>query len=381
MKKNKLTYDEAYFRMWGVNADEKMYIYYDESNNCRRFWLDANKEDFNADCYADFVLAGVASCEKIDISFDELRKRFRLQNNVTELKTKTLYRGKNFLECMNSKQTTILIDIINEFNLYIHYDHVNNFYYTIVEILDSITNPIEIYEFGFDYFELKSTLYNMLIHNIVSVRNTMIKYSYPNIKTDDIRGFCIELINSIDMRHNQKPDEKFVSGALKRAANATELTFIQNNTDYIMQDSFAEFYVSTIKRFPKSMHYFDEELSIQEEVKKTICYFNEGEGKDNYEFIDSQENTLIQISDLVAGILGKMFRFFNTTERKEFRGIVSAMTNQQLNNCLGIQKLRIKSDERNKGFLHSLAPINVLVNIDVFFDTVYQELLNRMNQN
>ncbi len=61
-----------------------------------------------------------------------------------------------------------------------------------------------------------------------------------------------------------------------------------------------------------------------------------------------------------------MFRFFNTTERKEFRGIVSSMTNQQLNNCLGIQKLSIKSDERNKGFLHSLAPINVLVNIDVF---------------
>ncbi len=366
MQMNESIDDEVYFKMWGVNADEKMFIYYDESNNCRRLWLDANKEDFNADCYSDFTLAGVASCEKIDISFDELRKRFRLQNNVAELKSKTLYRGKNFLECMNSKQTAILIDIINEFDLYIHYDHVNNFYYTIVEILDSITNPIEIYEFGFDYFELKSTLYNMLIHNIDSVRNKMIKYAYMNIKSDDIRGFCLELLNSIDMRHNQKPDEKFVSGVLKRAANATELTFIQNNTDYIMQDSFAEFYVSTIKRFPNSMHYFDKELSIQEEVNKTICDFNDGEGKDNYEFIDSQENTLIQISDLVAGILGKMFRFFNTTERKEFRGIVSSMTNQQLNNCLGIQKLSIKSDERNKGFLHSLAPINVLVNIDVF---------------
>ncbi len=297
MQMNESIDDEVYFKMWGVNADEKMFIYYDESNNCRRLWLDANKEDFNADCYSDFTLAGVASCEKIDISFDELRKRFRLQNNVAELKSKTLYRGKNFLECMNSKQTAILIDIINEFDLYIHYDHVNNFYYTIVEILDSITNPIEIYEFGFDYFELKSTLYNMLIHNIDSVRNTMIKYAYPNIKTDDIRGFCLELLNSIDMRHNQKPDEKFVSGVLKRAANATELTFIQNNTDYIMQDSFAEFYVSTIKRFPNSMHYFDKELSTQEEVTKTIYDFTDGKGKDNYEFIDSQENTLIHIPD------------------------------------------------------------------------------------
>ncbi len=77
MQMNESIDDEVYFKMWGVNADEKMFIYYDESNNCRRLWLDANKEDFNADCYSDFTLAGVASCEKIDISFDELRKRFR----------------------------------------------------------------------------------------------------------------------------------------------------------------------------------------------------------------------------------------------------------------------------------------------------------------
>ncbi len=379
MKTDGLIDDEKYFELWGVNTDEQMHIYYDESNNCRKFWLDANKGNFNVDCYSDFVLAGVASCEELKISFDELRERFGLQKNVIELKSKVIYRGKDFLECMASKQTKVLIDIINDYDLYIHYDHVNNFYYTIVEILDSITTPTEIDEFGFDYFKLKSTLYDMLIHNIVSVRKTMIKYSYPNIKTKDIRSFCLELLASIDMRYNQKPDEKFVSGMLKRAANNSELLFIQNNTDYVMQDSFAEFYVSPIMRFPKSMHHFDEELSVQEQVKNIICHLNEENYKENYEFIVSQDNTMIQISDLIAGLFGKMFRFFNTTERKNFREIVFDMTDQQLENCYGIQLLRIKSNERNKGFLHSLSPISIWGNIDDFFNIVYRELIKRKN--
>lgn len=379
MKTDELVDDKKYFEMWGVNTDEQMHIYYDESNNCRKFWLDANKEDFNHDCYADFVLAGVASCEELEIPFDELRERFGLQKNITELKSKIIYRGKDFLECMASKQTRVLINIINDYDLYIHYDHVNNFYYTIVEILDSITNPMEIDEFGFDYFKLKSTLYNMLIQNIATVRKIMIKYSYPNIKTEDIRSFCLELLASIDMRYNQKPDEKFVSGMLKRAAGNNELVFIQNNTDYVMQNSFAEFYVSPIMTFPKSVHHFDEELSIQEEVKSIICQFNNGNDKDNYEFINSKDNTLIQISDLVAGLLGKMFRFFNTTKRKDFRGIISDMTEQQLRNCYEIQLLRVKSNERNKGFLHSLSPISVWESIDDFFNIVYRELINRKN--
>ena len=379
MKTDELTDDEIYFKMWDVNTEEQMYIYYDESNNCRKFWLDANKGDFNFDCYADFVLAGVASCEELEIPFDELRKRFRLQKNVTEMKAKSIYHGKDFLECMASKQTTVLIDLINDYDLYIHYDHVNNFFYSIVEILDSITTPAEIYEFGFDYFELKSTLYNMLIHNIVSVRQTMIKYLYPNIKTENIRSFCLELLNSIDMRYNQKPDEKFVSGMLKRAASNNELVFIQNNTDYVMQDNFAEFYVAPIMTFPKSIHRLDEELSIQQEVKNMICYFNDGNDKDNYEFINSKDNTLIQISDVVAGLLGKMFRFFNTTERKDFRKITSDMTEQELRNCYGIQLLRVKSNERNKGFLHSLSPISVWESIEDFFNIVCLELIKRKN--
>lgn len=268
--------DKDYFSMWGVNTEEDMHFYYDESNNCRKFWLVSSKENFNHDFRADFVLAGIVGESEFQIPFEELREQFRLQKSVVELKSKSLFRGKDFLQCMATQQVTALIGLFAKYDLYIHYLHVNNFYYTIVEILDSIATPEEIYDFGFDYFMIKTTFYNMLFPNIDSVVQTMIKCSYPNIKTEDIEEFCNGLLNSIDLRYEQKPEEKFISGMLKRVSKSKKMIFVQNNVDYVMQEDYSSFYVDPIVRFPKSMHHFDEELAIQEKVKETIIKYEKG---------------------------------------------------------------------------------------------------------
>ena len=127
--------DQYYNEMWGSNTKEKMCFYYDESNNCRKFWLDSRKDDFNSDPDSDFVLAGVASEKELIIPFEEIQSRFKLQKNMPELKSKTLYRGKDFLTCIGTKTVSALFDVINDYDLYIHYEHVNNFFYTIVENL------------------------------------------------------------------------------------------------------------------------------------------------------------------------------------------------------------------------------------------------------
>lgn len=370
--------DKEYLAMWGVNTEEELHFYYDESNNCRKFWLDSAKKDFNHDFRADFVLAGIASESEFQIPFEELKQRFSLQNNAVELKSKSLFRGKDFLQCLGTKQVTALIRLFSDYNLYIHYSHVNNFYYTIVEILDSITTPEEISDFGFDYFMLKTTLYNMLFPNIDKVAQTMIKYSYPNIKTEKIEDFCKELLNSIDSRYKQKPDEKFISGILKRASKSTEMVFIQNNVDFVMQEDYSIFYVDPILKFSKSMHHFDEELSIQNKVIETISQFKKG--VTNYEFINSKDNTMIQISDLVAGLLGKMFTFINSTPNNVMRKMVIEFNNVQIINCLAINELLTKSDLRNKGLLHSTTAIGILDKLNCFFYLVKNEYKRRMER-
>lgn len=368
--------DKDYLSIWGVNTEEKMHFYYDESNNCRKFWLDSDKTNFNHDFRADFVLAGIATDKEYQIPFEELKQRFRLQKNVVELKSKSLFKGKDFLQSMGTKQATALIKLFSDYDLYIHYSNVNNFYYTIVEILDSIVTPDEIDEFGFNYFGLKTTFYDMLVPSIDEVIQIMIKYSYPNIKTTDIEAFCNALMDAIDSQYIQKTDQKFVFGMLKRASKSLELVFIQDNIDYVMQEDYSIFYVDTIMKFSKSMHHFDEELSIQDKVARTVSEFDKD--ATNYEFINSKDNTMIQISDLVAGLLGRMFFFINSVSSyNEIRKKVIELNDIQVINCKHFNELRIKSNFHNKGFLHSTTTVGIIKRLDFFFDLVDGEYNRR----
>lgn len=204
----------------------------------------------------------------------------------------------------------------------------------------------------------------------------MIKYSYPNIKTTDIEAFCNALMDAIDSQYIQKTDQKFVFGMLKRASKSLELVFIQDNIDYVMQEDYSIFYVDTIMKFSKSMHHFDEELSIQDKVARTVSEFDKD--ATNYEFINSKDNTMIQISDLVAGLLGRMFFFINSVSSyNEIRKKVIELNDIQVINCKHFNELRIKSNFHNKGFLHSTTTVGIIKRLDFFFDLVDGEYNRR----
>lgn len=368
-------HDKQYTDMWGINPNEEMHFYYDESNNCRRFLLSEGKMDFNTDIAADFVLAGVCCDKALNIEFTEIAERFSLQKNALELKSKSFWSGKDFFQCVGTKQTTALIRLIDDYDLFIHYQHVNNFFYTVVEILDSITTPEEIYDFGFDYFALKATFYKMLKRNISEVTKVFLKYSYPNVKDVDINGFCLELLATLENRKELRPDEKYIAGVLRRSAGNKELIFIQNNTDYIMQDNFAEFYANNILENKKSFHHYDEELSIQDIVKEHVSHFDENIC--NYEFLNSKSNTLLQVSDVVAGLFGRLFTYVNNHEQRDFWNDIPKLTDNQLRNMCDIQRLRAKSDRRNKGFLHSLTAVAEIEKLNALFDMAKAEIRKR----
>ena len=65
--------------MWGINNQKEYVFYYDESNNCRKFWVDDSKQQFNTDYTADFVLAGLVKKEEdtVDVSLESFRKPLR----------------------------------------------------------------------------------------------------------------------------------------------------------------------------------------------------------------------------------------------------------------------------------------------------------------
>ena len=184
---------KKWYSMQGFKTDIKCHFYYDESNNCRKFWVKSNKNNlekkFNVNPYEDFVLAGVVTKQKLEVPLEELVGLLRLQKNVTEIKFKKQFSKGDFLGCMSKKRIGYLFRWINEKDILIHYTHVNNLYYAIVEIIDSIMSPVEIDEMGFDYFSIKNTFYKMLQGKEKELQNIMFRYEFPNIKKDKIEGF------------------------------------------------------------------------------------------------------------------------------------------------------------------------------------------------
>lgn len=358
--------------MWGINNQTKYVFYYDESNNCRKFWVDDSKQQFNTDHTADFVLAGLVRKEeeKVEASLETFRKPLKLQANVEEIKFKNLYAKGDFLQCVKERRLFETLSWIDKSPFYIHYTNVNNLFYTLVEIFDSIVKPDEISEFGYDYFKMKSVFYYMFKGKADALQILMFKYKYPNIQREDVEAFCNDLLFLLGSRREMKEEEKFLAGMLARAAESDELVFLHDNDDYVMQENYAEFYADPIRKYQKSRHIFDEETTVQDIVKKQIAM---GENMaDNFKFVKSETNIFVQLSDVVAGILGKLFKYINSTSVNQRRRDVEGLTKLQVENILLIDKLRMRmeADRENPGFLCSIGPWDGIVILNRFFEMV-----------
>ncbi len=356
--------------MWGINNQTKYVFYYDESNNCRKFWVDDSKQQFNTDYTADFVLAGLVKKEEdtVDVSLETFRKPLKLQGNVEEIKFKKLYAKGDFLQCVKEKRLFETLTWIDKSPFFIHYTNVNNLFYTLVEIFDSIVKPDEISEFGYDYFKMKSVFYHMFKGKADELQILMFKYKYPNIQRENVEAFCNELLFLLGSRREMKEEEKFLAGMLARASKSDELVFLHDNDDYIMQENYAEFYADPIRKYQKSTHIFDEETTVQEIVKRQIA---QGENMaDNFKFVKSETDIFVQLSDVVAGILGKLFKYINSTSVNQRRKDIECLSKLQIDNILLIDKLRSEADCENPGFLCSIAPLDEVGILNRFFEMV-----------
>ena len=356
--------------MWGINNQTRYVFYYDESNNCRKFWVDDSKQQFNTDYTAGFVLAGLVKKEgdTVDVSLETFRKPLKLQGNVEEIKFSKLYSKGDFLQCVKEKRLFETLSWIDKSPFYIHYTNVNNLFYTLVEIFDSIVKPDEISEFGYDYFKMKSVFYYMFKEKADELQILMFKYKYPNIQREKIEAFCNELLFLLGSRREMKEEEKFLAGMLARASKSDELVFLHDNDDYIMQENYAEFYADSIRKYQKSTHIFDEETTVQDIVKRQIA---QGENMaDNFKFVKSETDIFVQLSDVIAGILGKLFKYINSTSVNQRRKDVEGLSKIQVENILFIDKLRMDADRENPGFLCSIGPWDGIRILNRFFEMV-----------
>ena len=174
---------KAIFALNGIPPfEEEMTFYYDESGNCRKFSLtDAGFNNTDA-LKGDFVLAGVAhEGRSFDIDVPSLYAALDYKEGQKELKFKHLFHNsKDFQSFIGSKRATGFLEWLIRSGLYIHYSALNNLYYSLVDIVDSLweTHPQWLmYMWG-----IKGALYDFVIEH----QDEVIDREYEKISVNKI---------------------------------------------------------------------------------------------------------------------------------------------------------------------------------------------------
>ena len=313
--------------------DSTYTMYFDESGNTRCFWIkDGN---YNVDPFTHFVLGGIIADKTVD--FEYAKKRIGCNVTVQEIKSRNVYKG-DFETCLKSTMLKNFLDLIIEQKWLVHFSAVELFYYAIVDIVDSVM------EVDVDNYQIKNELYRILRHDISMIQHIMVQYEYPNISDDKKNEFldsCIKVLDNYiaDTGRANELTYKLRIG-FQIAQRKKELSFIQDEDAGSLLQSFFHFYLRPIYMFKNSRIILDEELSIQEKLQFYRLLLN-GSTLENYEFINSKDNVMVQLSDVMIGIIARYLRFVNTNIDYIDGTISKFDTNQlasfyQLNNILNI---------------------------------------------
>lgn len=323
------------------------HFYYDESNNIRKLWL--KEEGFNASVDSDFVLGGVMHMNNhCNADVNELKNQLRLQKSVKELKFRHISKSKDFLGSLSELKVQIFLQWLFHSDLYMHYANVNNLYYAIVDIIDSIDEPAFIpYN-----FQLKNELYKMAVKNYGKFYKLLITYNYPNISTTNISEFYQQLIDFIENVNIISFEAELLRQGLKKAGEQKELVFLQGNPEKTVIENYFPFYIRPIGLFSNSRHIFDNEYYIEDQFKKYEFFSSEHKAA-NYSFVDSKDNLFVQASDCVVGLLGQYYTYVNQIDVSEAYRMIEILTSFQKTTLKLFAQIVKKSEDKSKLLFNS----------------------------
>ena len=121
--------------------------------------------------------------------------------------------------------------------------------------------------------------------------------------------------------------------------------------DHILIQNLSHFYFRPVYTFVNSTHIFDNEDLIASHFPETVL-INNGQPINNYSFVDSQTNSLVQLSDVFVGTIGKLFQYLNTHSRQAIEANFTELNPTQQANIDLLIGLMDKSDAENSAFFH-----------------------------
>ena len=157
-----------------------------------------------------------------------------------------------------------------------------------------------------------------------------------------MQPFCEDFIAWIENINVENEQEDFglesVRQLLKASQKKENLCFLSNNEDLILMDGYESLYIEPIYMFPYSQHIFDEEVEIINKLKAFPISID-NQILRNYVFVKSESNQWIQLSDVIIGLLGKLFLYANSKSNSEIINETIRLNDMQRENISLLKSL------------------------------------------
>lgn len=338
-------------------CEEPWSLYYDETENCRSISYGSEGIKDPRPFERDFVLGGIMA--RTDEAKTALRDGVRMLPAPNgEVKSKSVLGGsKDFLTVLRRKEVTNFLRLIDRPDAYVHYHSQDNFYYSIVDIVDSLIDLPPNRAAAFFHLQLKDALYGAASPHRISFVEALMRFGYPNIASTEVAPFCeyiAELLYVARDDGGSGPMTQFYTETLrqmvKAAARADELVLLDGNPEGVLVDGFSSHYLTACIMLPRATHCFNNEFRVSKVLSDAK----------NCTFVDSKNEPLIQLSDVWVGLLSRLFRFLDG-QAWSYRPIDPARAPIQLENLRTIKRLIDKADATHRSLLSQVAPLSVVI--------------------
>ena len=332
-------------------ADDAYTIYYDETNNIRR--LHVRPDGLNVREPKSFVIAGIAHRGPVrDLKIQDLRRALRIQTSAKEIKLEHVGKG-DFLTLLKAQKLEIFLRWILDQGFHLHYSVLDPLYWSIVDIVDSILTEHGDVNLLMANWQLKNALYTILRHDEAGTVDLFQRYSYPDVGRARRPSFIAELRDLLDFRRHllEHFDFMMLKGVLQIAQKLDSLPYLEDEAPNVLVDGFGDLFIQRICLLKNSFHIFDVEKVVEEYIDRQT--FVDGDRVLSiHRFATSHDEPGVQMSDVIAGLLGKFFALIQRTNSEDLGEMRENLNAQQERNLALLKHLLNFSLEENQAFAH-----------------------------
>lgn len=337
------------------NWDMPLCMYYDETNNIRRLTL--SEKGLSVPDNRIFVIAGIALMPGHTISgWESLRTALRIQPTAGEIKFKHVALS-GYEDALASPKLTLFLAWLLDNGILIHYSALDMVYWSIIDIVDSVLgNDFAMMRF---HLELKNELHHAVSCNVPAFMSLLHSFDYPSVERVKVQPFLAAISQFLETHAptDRNIGTTILKQTMQRAATQNlELAFLHDNEPGELIDNLSGHFLHCMCIFKNAEHTFDRETYIERILSNREI--RNGDQRLNYHFADSKDEVGIQLSDVVAGLLGRHFSYLQDHSLPLLRERKAAFSETQIKNLHLLRAVIDRSDALSDGLFHAVLPLD-----------------------